>query len=318
MNRAKTTSSDPAHTPASSASSSSRPAANGLSTISHRCLAAGKAFAHRLASGLNSAKVAFLTRFARWSDPKLAPYRASTGSTSTKSTHNPNDSVRVKNSSTWTKSSHFDLKEQGTDLHSAGTTSDISSAKTEQAPLDVPVPQTTTEFLDLMRRTPRTVLSQRERHVIATIMSFPETRVSEIMSPQSAITYVQSTEVLGPLTLDRLYRSGFQHFPVLNSDHQIIGVIHTTALNSLEIREASRALDIIDPKIYYLREDYTLNQALAAFLRTNCYFFLVIDRFERIVGILTYETLIDYLLGETPSDNFDRDHDRLAVAKRKL
>ena len=125
-------------------------------------------------------------------------------------------------------------------------------------------------------------------------------------------------EVLGPLTLDRLYHSGYQHFPVINDSRRIIGLIHTTALNSLEIKETSRAIDILDPKVYYLREDYTLNQALAAFLRTNCYFFLVIDRFERIVGMLTYQMIIDYLLGETPSDNFDRDADRLAVAKRKL
>lgn len=189
--------------------------------------------------------------------------------------------------------------------------------RSEPDPKRANVPQTTAEFLDLMRRTPRTVLSQRERHVIATIMNFPDTKVSELMLPPSAITYVQADEVLGPLTLDRLYRSGYQHFPVLDDRRHIIGLIHTTALNSLEIKQTSRAEELLDPKIYYLREDYTLNQALAAFLRTNCYFFLVIDHYERIVGMLTYQMIVDYLLGETPSDNFDRDHDRLAVAKRK-
>lgn len=179
-------------------------------------------------------------------------------------------------------------------------------------------PTSTADFLALLKRTPRSVISQRERHVIATIMNFPTTLVSKLMLPPSAITYVKEEEVLGPLVLDRLYRSGFQHFPVIDKDHKIIGLIHTTALNSLEIKQTSRAREILDPKVYYLREDYTLNQALAAFLRTNCYFFLVIDRFERIVGMLTYEMIVDYLLGETPTDNFDRDSDRLAVAKRRL
>lgn len=180
----------------------------------------------------------------------------------------------------------------------------------------VPVPTTTAEFLDLLKRTPRSVINARERHVIASIMHFPTTKVSELMFPPSAITYVKDDEVLGPLTLDRLYRSGFQHFPVTDRHQQIIGLIHTTSLNSLEIKQTTTAREILDPKIYYLRDDYTLNQALAAFLRTNCYFFLVVDHVGRIVGMLTYQALMDFLLGETPQDSFDHDHDRLAVAKR--
>lgn len=179
-------------------------------------------------------------------------------------------------------------------------------------------PRTTEDFLAVLKRTPRSAISTRERHVIATIINFPNVRVNEIMLPQSAITYVSEGEVLGPLVLDRLYRSGYDHFPVLDQNRKIIGLIHTTALNSLEIKETRHAREILDTKVCYVREDYTLNQALAAFLRTNCYFFLVVDHFERIVGMLPYQTLMDYLLGGTPEDDFDRDTDRLAVAKRRL
>ncbi len=195
------------------------------------------------------------------------------------------------------------------------STSESDFELAEAAPY---VPKSIGEFLNLMRRTPKDVISPRERHVIATIMNFPNVKVSEIMQPAENITYVNYEEVLGPLTLDRLYRAGYDHFPVVDNRHKIIGLIHTTALNSLEIKETSRAGDLLDPKVYYVREDYTLNQALAAFLRTNCYFFLVIDRYEKIVGLLTYQMLVNYLLGETPEDDFYRDEDRLAVAKRKL
>lgn len=258
-------------------------------------------FWHRSLYFLKNAKKSALTAFARWSDPKLEPYREQP------KTHPATKASPVS-------------KNSSTPLEKSAKNSEKSkkSAIFEENSPKLPTPTTIAEFLDLMKRTPRSVLNQRERHVIAAIMKFPDVRVSKLMLPQNAITYVKDDEVLGPLTLDRLYRSGFQHFPVLDKDRKIIGLIHTTALNSLEIRETSRARDILDPKIYYLREDYTLNQALAAFLRTNCYFFLVVDRFERIVGILTYQMLTDYLLGETPEDNFDRDSDRLAVAKRKM
>lgn len=93
-------------------------------------------------------------------------------------------------------------------------------------------------------------------------------------------------------------------------------MIHTTAFNSLEIKETSRVIEILDPKVYYVRDDYTLEQALAAFVRTNAYLFLVVDRHERIVGMLTHEQIIGYLLGEVPEDNFTQDSKRAAVAKR--
>lgn len=242
-------------------------------------------FGKNLAKTLRKFKKHSLTKFTKWIDPKLAPYRKA---------------------ATPTKAPAAVAK----------TIADtpMSSPKTEPA---LRAPQTVEEFFEILKQTPRSVLSQRERHVIAAIMKFPEVRVSDLMLPESAITYVRATEILGPLTLDRLYRSGFQHFPVIDHNHKIIGLVHTTALNSLEVKQTSRAHEILDPKVYYLRDDYTLNQALAAFLRTNCYFFLVIDKYERIIGMLTYQMLVDYLLGETPSDDFTRDSDRLAVAKRR-
>ena len=243
-------------------------------------------FWHWLRKGFRELKVAFLTSFTHWIDPKLKKYR-----TPSSTNHTPAQNTQI----TETKSERENRPPANKEY----------------------TPETTAEFLDLLKRTPRSVLSTRERHVIATIINFPTVKVSEIMLPKSAITYVQADEVLGPLTLDRLYHSGFQHFPVLDHNRKIIGLVHTTSFNNLEIKETRRVADILDPKICYVREDYTLNQALAAFLRTNSYFFLVVDHYERIVGMLTYQMLVDYLLGETPSDNFDRDSDRLAVAKRK-
>lgn len=257
----------------------------------------------------------FWRSFTSWIDPKLEKYRTKRNKKRTSRSKNLTPAktanlTEVKNST----ENHAPTPEKHTPAITNHTSIPSEPTNTGQEY----TPTSIEDFLALLKRTPRSVISQRERHVIATIMNFPTTLVSELMLPPSAITYVKDDEVLGPLTLDRLYRSGFQHFPVIDTNRRIIGLIHTTALNSLEIKQTSRAREILDPKVYYLREDYTLNQALAAFLRTNCYFFLVIDRFERIVGLLTYEMIVDYLLGETLTDNFDRDSDRLAVAKRRI
>ncbi len=182
----------------------------------------------------------------------------------------------------------------------------------------IQVPESTAEFLEIMKALPKDVLTDRERKVIATAMNFPEMQVADVMLSKNLVTYVNKDEVLGPLTLDRLYRSGFAHFPVIDEHKQIIGLLHTEALNSLEMRETKRAEEIMDTQVCYVRDDYNLMQVLAAFYRTNCYFFLVIDPFERIVGLITYQMLVDLLLGGAAQDDFERDTDRAAVAKRKM
>ena len=222
----------------------------------------------------------FLRRFTRWIDPKLEPYRSK-----------------------------------------PRTKSPAPEDTTKNIPEDAPEPYTptsTTDLLALLRRTPDFVLTDHERQNIIAAINFPTAKVSDLMLPRADITYVKEDETLGPLTLDRLYRSSFQHFPVQDATGKIIGVIHTAALNHLDTKSTPRAADLIDPELYYLRSDYTLAQALAAFLRTNCFFFLVINQRSQIVGLLTYQMLIEYLLGTVPSDTFDRDTDRAAVACRKL
>lgn len=193
-------------------------------------------------------------------------------------------------------------------------TTESDAQKTEPA---LQTPRTSADFLKIIQHTPRSVLDYRSRQIITMALKLPEVTAAELMTPKSKIVYVRDNEMLGPLTLDRLYRSGFSHFPVINATEKIIGSVHTTSFNNLEVRETSRVSEILDPGIYFIRSDYNLEQVLAAFLRANCYFFLVVDNFGRIVGMLTFARFISFLFGDKITDDFSYDNDRLAVAKRK-
>lgn len=191
----------------------------------------------------------------------------------------------------------------------------------QKEPEELPpyVPETLEDFVGVMKRAPKEVLSGRQRATIASCMSFSERKVSDIMMPREEITFVYEHDFLGPLMLDKLYQSGSSHFPVLSSDgKQVIGLIHTDQLNSLEIKNTDRATKYLDPKVYYIRNDYTLDQAMSAFLRTNCFFFIVIDGSGKLVGLLTYKMLVGYLLGYIPHDNFLEDSSIAAVMKRNV
>ena len=181
---------------------------------------------------------------------------------------------------------------------------------------ELTIPQTKDELVEILSRAPKSVLSTRERNVIAAAMSFQSRPVSDLMLPAADITFVHENDFLGPLMLDKLYKSGYNHFPVKNTTGQIVGVLHTESLNSLKIRETDRAKEYLDKKLYYMRDDYSLEQAFAAFLRTNCFFFLVVNRHADLVGLFTYKMLAEYILGRVPKDDFERDQDITAVARR--
>lgn len=178
-------------------------------------------------------------------------------------------------------------------------------------------PETREDLFALLREAPMSVLSPEERKAMVAILSLPDVQVSEIMTRGSKIVFVNKDEVLGPLVLDKLYKSGFTFFPVIDGREHIIGTLHTALLNSLDIKETKSAREVMEPRVYYLRGDYSLEQALKAFLRTGSQMMLVIDNYEKLLGMLTFSQLMDYLFSQRYIDTFDRDDDRLAVAKRK-
>lgn len=157
-------------------------------------------------------------------------------------------------------------------------------------------PRTLAEFIDVLRRTPRSILSPKDRDRIAAIMNFDNRTVGELMVIKSKMIFVNNKEILGPLVLDKLYKSGFTNFPVVDSKDKVIGIIHTEALNALEIKQTDRASKYIDRNVNYLHASDSLQFAVDEIERTNSYYFLVLDSSDSLAGFFTTQMLLDYLL----------------------
>lgn len=157
-------------------------------------------------------------------------------------------------------------------------------------------PKTLEEFIAVLQRTPKSILSSRDRSRIAAIMSFDERKVEHLMVPKSKMVFVNSKEILGPLVLDKLYKSGFTNFPVVDDRDKVKGIIHTEALNALEIKRTDRAEKYIDKNVSYLHIDDSLEFAISEIERTNSYYFLVLDQDNSLAGFFTIQMLLDYLL----------------------
>lgn len=158
-------------------------------------------------------------------------------------------------------------------------------------------PKSLDEFIDILRRTPKSILDDKDRSRIAAVMSFEDREIKDLMIPKSKMVFVNSKDILGPLVLDKLYKSGFTNFPVVDNHDKVKGIIHTEALNALEIKKTDRAEKYMDKNVNYLHLNDSLQFAVEEIERTNSYYFLVLDSDDSLAGFFTIQMLLDYLLG---------------------
>ncbi len=177
-------------------------------------------------------------------------------------------------------------------------------------------PQTEEELIGVIKRTPKTLLDARTRNLLASAMAFDKMAVSVIMSPKREMEFLHETDFLGPLTFDKLYKSGATRFPILDQNDQVCGILNTDKVDPLAITEETPITKYMSTDVYFVRADYTLEMLLATFLRTESSYCIVIDREEKIKGFVTLDTLMFVLFGREIADSFDNDASSAAVAKR--
>lgn len=193
-----------------------------------------------------------------------------------------------------------------------------TEVRMEDAKAELPeifYPETTEDLIWLLNKLPETVISSQQKKTMAAAMSFDGKRVKEVMTPKNEVIFIHENDFMGPLTLSRLYQSGLTHFPVTGTKGEVVGLIHTSTLFSLSVKETDRASAFLDKKVYYMSENYTLKEALLAFIRTGCHFFIVVDDFGKVTGLLNFKELISLIVGELPKSDFDQDQDLVAVTK---
>jgi putative hemolysin len=162
------------------------------------------------------------------------------------------------------------------------------------------------------------LLSGNEKKLLLHGLEFPQKIVSEVMTPRGVIDSISKKELLGPLVLDDLHKTGHSRFPVIDGDiDHVVGMLHIQDLLILDAKQRSNTVEkAMEPRVFYVREDQTLEHALTAFLRTRHHLFVVVNEFRETVGVLSLEDVIEVLLGRKIVDEFDAHDDLRAVAAR--
>lgn len=162
------------------------------------------------------------------------------------------------------------------------------------------------------------VVGEKERALLVSALAYSEKTVSSVMTPRTVIDFIKQGEFLGPLVLDELHALGHSRLPVISDDlDHVVGVLHLRDLLSLDVKHSATVEKVMEKKVFYIREDDTLEHALAAFIRTRHHLFIVINKNRETVGLLTLEDVMETIIGRKIVDEDDIHADLRAVAEQE-
>lgn len=158
-------------------------------------------------------------------------------------------------------------------------------------------------------------IEEDEVKIVRHALSFGDKLVRDVMTPQRVVVMVSAEDSVGPVLIDELHKSGHSRFPVYN-DKKAQNFIGTLYLHDLiDVKDGPKVKELMRKQVYYIHEEQKLDHALKAFIKTSHHLLVVVNTFEEFVGVISFEDVIEEIIGREITDEFDQHADLRAVAK---
>lgn len=156
-------------------------------------------------------------------------------------------------------------------------------------------------------RTSELELMQRALH-------FADTKAVDIAVARKNVPMLSTSDALGPVLFDELYKSGQQFFAVYRGKKDnVVGML--ALKDAKRSRKGGTVADLMTEDMCFVAEDFTLPQLAKAFVSTGQQVAIVINKFEEFVGMISFEQLMSFLFAAQmegqPAVQYE---DRAAVA----
>jgi Mg2+/Co2+ transporter CorB len=155
------------------------------------------------------------------------------------------------------------------------------------------------------------LVETRDRYMLGGILDLGEMDVSEVMVHRRSLTLLDGA--LPPRDLlTQALESGHTRLPIFRGEPEnVVGVLHLRDVLGA-IAEADGRIDSIDIAAllrapWFVPETTSLKSQLAAFLKEQNHFALVVDEYGALQGLVTLEDILEEIVGE-----IDDEHDVVA------
>lgn len=141
-------------------------------------------------------------------------------------------------------------------------------------------------------------LTDSERQLLLHGLTFERRTVSEVMTPIDRLVSIDHRELLGPLVLNDLHKTGRHFFPVTNGDAgQIIGILGIDGFLTLDNKRSVTAEKAMTPHVVYVRDTASLRAAIKLFLQSHQHLLVVENDRGDAVGVVTLHDCLGQLFG---------------------
>lgn len=160
---------------------------------------------------------------------------------------------------------------------------------------------------DLQRANERNLLPGETVGMLQGVLEFGALQVRDIMIPRSQINFIYHEDEFTGI-LQRIAETEHSRYPVIDESHDdLIGVLLAKDLLKYIGREDAFDIDDIIRPALIIPESQRLNKLLAEFRNTRNHMAVVIDEYSRISGIVTFEDVLEQIVGDIVDEHDDEE-----------
>ena len=142
-------------------------------------------------------------------------------------------------------------------------------------------------------------LSEEKRNLILKSLAFYDKTVKQIMTKRSDIITIKGSELLGPLTLDKLYKSNQDYVLVIGKNiDDVKGILSLKESLTIEAGDVSTqtAIKAAKKPPHFINQNSSLGEALDLMIKENYSVLVVADKNENTVGLLEINVLLQEII----------------------
>ena len=157
------------------------------------------------------------------------------------------------------------------------------------------LPQSREELEHLLKET-KQLVSPEEAMLLGRALRFYGLRAEAVMTPVDDIVSVETSEVLGPLVLDKLHKTHHSLFPVTNGE-TVVGLLDISDSVNLRRRESPEARDVMRHDMVRLPSSEPLDEVLQVMIDTKQTSLLLTNVDGDVVGLISLGDVVRALTG---------------------
>ncbi len=157
------------------------------------------------------------------------------------------------------------------------------------------------------------VLEEQESDLVKSALEFDEIAISQILIPRVNIIGVEATDDVEKVK-DVFITERYSRMPVYDKTmDSIIGIIHQKDFFNLYINGGKDITPIVQEALFF-SENKKISEVMTEMQRTKNHMAIVIDQYGGTEGLVTFEDIIEELVGEIYDENDDDERDYIKIS----